>query len=808
MKKLLLFLILLLPLGLAAQTLTQTIRGTVVDSESKFPLIGVSVSVSLEDGAIIGTVTEVDGTFRLEEVPVGRQTVNLTYLGYEPAILNNIIVSSAREVILDVEMEESVAELQEVTVVAQRDGEVRNEMATVSARQFSVEETDRYAGSRGDPGRMASNFAGVQGADDSRNDIVIRGNSPQGVLWRLEGVNIPNPNHFAIPGTGGGPVTILNNKYLANSDFFTGAFPAEFGNSVAGVFDLRMRNGNNEKHEFSGQLGFLGTELLAEGPISKENKSSYLLSYRYSTLQLFTFMGIDVGTDAIPQYQDAAFRLNFPTKKGGNIAFWGLGGISDINIVLSEAEAPDTTTLIFGSNDRDQYFGSTMGVAGVTWTQPTNENTYIKVTGSASYQKVDAYHDYIFRHVEDGQFVVDSLPQILGYSFAETKYSLYGFVNHKINRRQTLKAGLNVDYIGMNYLDSVRVVTLNPEPDPAALTDWRIRWDANEGAILLQPYINWKYKASERLTLTAGLTSLYFSINNNSFSPIEPRVGMSYDLDEASKLSFGYGLHSQILPGYLYYYGYETVGDDPQEHNLNLGLQKSHHLVLGYERLLGKSFRLKAETYYQYLFDIPVEVESSSFSLLNSGSGFSRFFPDTLTNTGTGRNYGVELTLEKFFSDGYYFLITGSVFDSKYEGSDGVLRNTVFNGRYAFNGLFSKEFTFNKGSALNIGAKVTYTGGRWYGPVDLDESQKQLEIIWEDEGAFTQQFPAYFRVDAKLSYRWNRPKVTHEFAVDFVNVFDRENILTLTFAPEHPQGPIVEEYQLGFLPIFFYKLDF
>jgi hypothetical protein len=807
MRTPLLLLILLFPIGLLAQPLTQTIRGTVVDKESKFPLIGVSISVNTADGNIIGAVSDVDGTYRLEEVPVGRQAVSFTYLGYESVLLNNIIVSSAREVILNIEMEESIANLSEVTVVAQRNGEVRNEMATVSARQFSVEETDRYAGSRGDPGRMASNFAGVQGADDSRNDIVIRGNSPQGVLWRLEGVNIPNPNHFAIPGTGGGPVTILNNKYLSNSDFFTGAFPAEFGNSIAGVFDLKMRNGNNEKHEFSGQLGFLGTELLAEGPLSKEAKSSYLLSYRYSTLQLFTFMGIDVGTDAIPQYQDAAFRLNFPRANGGTISLWGLGGISNIDIVLSGQEAPDTSTLIFGSNDRDQYFGSTMGIAGVTWTQPTaGGNTFFKVTGSASYQAVVADHDYIFRRVENDLFVVDSLPQILDYTFAESKFSLYGFVNHKINTRQTLKAGINLDYLQMSYIDSVRIVLT--DVDPNSLSSWRTRWDARQGAILAQPYINWKYRASEKLTLTAGITSLYFGLNDNSFSPLEPRLGLSYNLNNTSKLTFGYGLHSQILPGYLYFYSEETLNGDPQEHNLDLGLQKSHHLVLGYEKMVANNLRLKIETYYQYLFDIPVEVESSSFSLVNSGAGFSRFFPDTLVNEGTGRNYGLEVTLEKFFSQGYYFLLTASAFDSKYKGSDQVLRNTSFNGRFAFNAVFAKEFTFQSGSALNLGANITYNGGRWYGPADVEASAAQLEIIYQDETINTLQFPAYFRVDGKVSYRWNRPKVTHEFSVDFVNLLDRENILTLTFAPDHPDGPIVEEYQLGFLPIFFYKLDF
>ncbi len=791
-------------------TATQTVRGKVVDRESKYPLLGVNVVLITDKGEGNGTITEDDGTYRLDNVPLGRQTLEFTYVGYEKTVLNNIIVGSGKEVILDVEMTESATELGMVEVIGQRSGETRNEMAPVSARQFSVEETDRYAGSRGDPGRMASNFAGVQGADDSRNDIVVRGNSPQGVLWRMEGVSIPNPNHFAIPGTGGGPVTILNNKYLDNSDFFTGAFPAEFGNGIAGVFDLRMRNGNNERHEISGQLGFLGTEVMAEGPISRDKGSSYLLSYRYSTLQIFQFLGIQVGTDAIPYYQDGAFRLNFPTKNGGSLALWGVGGLSDIDIILSEQEAPDTATLIYGSNDRDQYFGSRMGVAGLTLTQPFSANTFVKATVSASNQLVDANHDLIFRREENGLFVYDSLPPILDYEFEESKISFNAFVNQKLGRRTTLKAGINADMLFMRYFDSARAVIVTPEPElPTLLGPWRTRWDAKERALLLQPFAQVKYKAGERLTMLAGLTSLYFSLNENSFSPVEPRLGLTYDLSRNQRLSLGYGLHSQNLPGYLYFYGYESVENDPVEQNKGLGLFKSHHAVLSYDWFIAKNLRFKLETYYQYLYDIPVDTFSSSFSIVNTGSGFTRFFPNKLVNEGTGRNYGVEITAERFFSKGYYLLFTGSVFDSKYAGSDGELRNTTFNGRFAFNLVAAREFTFKKGSALNLGGKLTTVGGRWYGPVDEQASADALEIIYESASVNTLQFRPYFRADLKVSYRWNRPKVSHEFAVDFVNVTGQQNILTLTYAPDHPSGnPIREEYQLGFLPIFFYKLDF
>jgi len=750
-----------------------------------------------------------DGIFRIEGVPLGRISIVFSYLGYNDVQLTDVIVNSAKEVILNIKMQEKVMELDEVVVYAKRSGEVSNEMATVSAREFSVQETNRYAGSRGEPARMASNFAGVQGADDSRNDIIIRGNSPQGVLWRLDGFNIPNPNHFSIPGTGGGPVTILNNKFLANSDFFTGAFPAEYGNGIAGVFDLKMRNGNNAKHEFSAQLGFLGTELMAEGPIGKSG-ASYLATYRYSTLQLFQFLNINVGTDAVPQYQDAAFRLNFPMKKGGNFAIFGIGGLSRIDIVQSTDMEVDTSTLIFGSNDRDQYFGSRMGIVGATYTQPININTFVKAGVSASHSYVNANHDYFERSIVNNQYRLDTLVNVLDYTFIENKYSAYLYTNWKVNKKLSLKAGINTDVFQLNYQDQVRRIIPSTTGGTTLFRDWRTRWDAAEFTALIQPYIQAKYRVSEDLTITSGLTSTYYSINSESFSPIEPRLGLSYQIDPSQKIGVGVGVHSQIQSNYLYFYGnrLDATGS-PERYNKDIGLTKSNHLVVSYDKTLAKNLRLKLETYYQYLYNIPVEKELSSFSLINAGSGFSRFFPTELSNSGDGRNYGVELTIEKFFTGGYYFLVTSSIFDSKYRGSNEEWRNTAFNGNHASNALFAKEFDLGGKSSINIGGKVTYAGGRRYGEVDELESARELEIVYKDNSKLNQlQFRPYFRTDAKVNYRYNTKRLTHELAIDFVNIFNTKNILTLTYAPDNPLGPIREEFQLGFLPLFYYRVDF
>lgn len=789
-----------------AQEITSTIRGKVLDKDTRIPLIGVSILLLGDSSSFKGTVSDINGDFELKEVPVGRHELKFTYIGYQPRVMSNIILNSGKQVVLNVDLEESAVQMKTVEIKANRNGEALNEMATVSARAFDVAETDRYAGSRGEPARMASNFAGVQGADDSRNDIVIRGNSPSGLLWRLEGIEIPNPNHFNIPGTAGGPVSIINNKNLGNSDFFTGAFPAEYGNGIAGVFDLKMRNGNNRTHELSAQLGFLGLELFGEGPLSKSSGASYLFTYRYSTVAAFSALGIDIGTTAAPQYQDASLRVNFPLKNGGQLAMFGLGGISDIAIVLSDQEEPDRN--IFGDNDRDQYFASNMGVVGASYTKALNKKTFMKWTIAGTQSEVSADHDLIWRRLDaNNRFIVDSLTKILDYTFSERKVATAFYVNRKINTKHMLKYGVVGDMYFFNHQDSARVI----DTTDARYYSWVTRWQSNESAMLLQPYIQWKYRPNNNLTINAGLHAQYFSLNG-SLSPVEPRLGMSYTLPKSGKLSFGYGLHSQLPPTYLLFFGNRMDAEGrPITYNKQMDFLKSHHLVLGYDKMLSNNVRFKVETYTQYLFNIPVSRVPSSFSLVNTGAGFTRFFPDSLVNEGLGRNYGIEFTLEKFFSKGYFFMLTASLFDAKYRGSDRVWRNTDFNGNYAFNALFTKEWRIGEKNSIQTGTKITTTGGRWYGPADIAASNNQKELVEIDSLKNTLQHRPYFRADIKVNWKRNARSLTHELGIDFVNIFNTRNILALTYAPDESNDPtksIREEYQLGFLPVFYFRVDF
>ncbi len=790
------------PLLLCAQT-TQTIRGKVMDKESHYPLDGATVKLLEAPNTIV--ISGNDGKFRMENVPVGRHSIEIEYTFYKTRVIP-LIVTAGKEIILAISMEDAFTEIEEgVEITAKKKGEINNDMASVSGKSFSVEETDRYAGSRSDPARMASNFAGVQGADDSRNDIVVRGNSPSGVLWRVEGIDIPNPNHFAISGTSGGPVSVLNNKTMANSDFFTAAFPAEYGNSTAGVFDLKLKNGNNEKHEFTGQFGFLGTEAMAEGPLSKNTGASYLFAYRYSTVSMFSLLGIDIGTSAVPKYQDLSFKFNFPLKNEANLSFFSISGKSDIDILISNQDDPSEVDL-YGENDRDQLFGTRIAIIGSTYSKALNEKTFIKSTTAASIQNQRTNHILIFRHIDSTlstpQFVVDSTRPLMKYWFTESKISNFTSVNKKFNKKNTLKFGLSSDYYLFDFNDSI---------DTNGDNNWETRWDQHSTAFMIRPFVQWKHNFSEKTTLNLGIHQTYFS-QGNAYSYPEPRIGFNYRFKENQSLNFGAGLHSQIQPTYTYFYLNDSTNGRMKSSNDNLDLSRSAHFVLGYDRLLGSNASLRMETYYQYLFNIPVSrLYQNSLSMINAGGGFSRFFPESLENKGTGVNYGIEMTVERRFLKGYYFMLTGSLYNSSYKGSDGIERDTDFNGNFAVNGLFGWEKKLKDRNTIGVGTKITWAGGKRYGYIDSIASRLASEVLFKDEGYNSLQFRDYFRADLKLNYRINGKKknITHEIAVDIVNLTGVKNILSLTYAPDSNTGsPFVENYQLGRLPIFYYKVDF
>ena len=380
-------------------------------------------------------------------------------------------------------------------------------MTTVSARSFSVEESKRYAGSLNDVSRMAQNFAGVQGGNDSRNDIIVRGNSPTGILYRMEGIDIPNPNHFARFGTTGGPVSMLNNNVLSNSDFLTAAFPAEYGNAIAGVFDLKMRAGNNEKHEFMFQFGFNGAELMAEGPLLKKNGSSYLISYRYNDLTLFQKMGVNIGTNAVPKYQDVSVKLNFPHKKGVTSLF-AIGGLSDINLL---AENVDTNDLYSIANS-NTYFKSNVGVVGLNHKHRIGKSAYINISSA-----IQSSFNYIKNDTVDTNFENPFLTYFNQSTIS--KWTNVAYYNRKISAKHLLKMGIQSDFYFLSLHDSAYVKEFQGIPVYSFVS---LR-SFNGNTLLIQPYVQYQYKPTPTITLNLGIHYQLLTLNNKG--NIEPRAG-------------------------------------------------------------------------------------------------------------------------------------------------------------------------------------------------------------------------------------------------------------------------------------------
>lgn len=763
---------------------TQTIKGTVIDDQSGNVLAGATVSIEGSKQAI----TDNSGIFYLRNVSVGRQNVTVSMTGYESALLSNIEVTSSKEVVLEIRIKEKVQKMEEVIVKGGRSKtRALNEAAVVSARQLSIDEAFRYSGTRNDPSRMAQNFAGVSGGNDARNDIIIRGNSPAGVLWRMDGIDIPNPNHFSTLGSTGGPVSILNINTLKNSDFLTSAFPAQYGNALAGVFDLRLRNGNTGKTEFTGQMGFNGFEFGAEGPVNKESKSSYLINYRYSMVAALQNIGLKFGTgSATPYYQDGTFKVNLPTKKAGTFSIFGLGGESHIHFLPA---AQDDENL-YASNDgtaRDRNFKSLTGVMGLSHQYFYNSTASAKTTFAVSGFSSKYNEDIIETGKADKRAFYRKTEQ-LKYSFSHT-------FNKKFSAKNQLTAGVVAD------INTLQLVQDYIKDGDSVLSNLL---NNNETALLLKAFTNFNHRFTDKLSTNMGVYYQNFTVNNTG--SIEPRWNLKYQLRPNQSLSVGAGLHSQTQPLEVYFYQTKNNNGAVSYTNKELDFVKSAHGVLGYDINLTKYFRIKTEVYGQYIYNAAVERNASAFSMINTGSTFG--FPDktNLVNNGKGYNYGIELTAERFLHKGLYYLLTVSVFESKYKGSDHVWRSTAFNSNYVVNALGGKEFKLNSKTTFGIDTKFTITGGQRYTPFDIAASKAAGYVLYKENEAYSLQQENYLRWDLKFSYVRNLKRVTQKWYIDLQNLTGRENIYIQTLNPK--TGVVSRINQIGFFPNINYQITF
>ena len=761
--------------------LTQTLRGTLIDYDTKVPIVGAKVILP-ETDPLKGSITDENGDFRIEDVAIGRVNLVIKAIGYQEMNLPSILVESGKEKILNLEMIPDVKVLTKVQVSAQKDkSESINKMATVSAKTFTVEETNRYAGSLNDPARMVSGFAGVTGNAEGNNDIVVRGNSPRGVLWRLEGIDIPNPNHFSDNGATGGPINALNGSVLANSDFFSGAFAPEYGNALSGVFDVKMRQGNNEKREYSFSLGALGVDATLEGPFKKGYRGSYMVNYRYSSVGLLDKLGIlDFG--GIPIYQDAAFKLLLPTKKAGTFSLIGLGGMSRID----ETDEDEETGKVYGRYD----FRANLGVVGLKHTYIASPKVYFKSFVSVSTQYNGG----------EGNFLNSDSVLFLAEreGFTDNKIKAQTIANYKFNQKNIFQVGATYTHLNYNFFY---------EDDYADEDGVMTRFTDSKGdAGMLQSFLSWKYRITNDLTLVSGLHHTHFFLNDNY--AVEPRAGMKWQISPRHSLSAGFGMHSRLESPSVYLFNELQEDGTYKFPNRELDFTKANHYVLGYGYRLSENLHLKSELYYQQLHNVPVARDAESdFSFLNWASGIPEF---EMINEGEGRNYGVELTLERFFENNFYFLATGSLYKSQYTLKDGTERSTRFDANYAANFLAGKEFKFgrkkNYNKTFGINTKVSLIGGNRFTPLDLEASQDAGYTIRNWDNPWGQKGEDIFIMNLGLTYRCDRARLSHSFKIDIQNLTNNQAVVSEWYNGR--TGKVETDTQLSFIPNVIYTIKF
>ncbi|MEI6142638.1 MAG: TonB-dependent receptor [Mariniphaga sp.] len=787
--KTLFFIILILVLevvNLYSQVNNKPLSGTVIDAESHTPLPGANVVVT-SYAKFNGCSTDSLGKFHIL-LPPGRHTLTISFLGYTPQTIKDIQVGSGKETSVVVGLSEVPQQTGEVEVRG-KSGRALNTMATVSVRTLRSQDAARYAGGYFDASRMVTNFPGVSaGNGDDKNEIVIRGNSPRGLLWRLEGIEIPNPNHLSSgQGASGGAYSMITTNALSGFDFFTGAFPAEYGNAYSGVMDLNLRTGNSSKREYSLGLSVVGAEASAEGPFNNKSGNSWYADFRYANFSFLTNYGIiDPETlGIIPRSTDWVVKATFKTKKAGIFDFFTIGGSSKVGDLAST----DVSQIKNGA-DKDEYLETHfLAVAGIKhlWILPDSK-TYLRTTLGFSYQNEEFTND-----------VIDTLLlKTVTYSetFKTPALRFSTVLNHKFDAHHSIRLAIshnnmNGDLFAKRYVSAAVYDTLlNTKTN-----GWHNSYSAQ-----------WKYKANAPIEINTGLHVLHSGITKELIW--EPRFGIVFYLPFDQQISFGSGLHSRIEPLSIYNYKIKIDNTHRSKANSNLKTIKALHFTLGYNKQFGSDWHFGLEAYVQSLYKVPVSTNiTSQYSIVNSSYGL----PDmVLVNNGKGINKGIELTLEKDFTHNYYFLLTASIFSSKYKGPDGNWYNTYYNNRFIYNLTGGKEFQVGKERQNTIGfnLKTLIRGGFRYTPVDQALSIKNKRVVYNISETYGERLPAYQRLDAGLSFRLNKPKRAWIFMADIQNVTNRKNIYRMKFA--YQSGKIVESTSksIGIIPVATIKVEF
>ena len=744
-----------------AQEITQTVTGKVKDATINSSLPGANVSIFEKDKLITGASTDEQGKFSLSIIP-GRYRVEVSFTGYQ-STEQELLVIAGKSSTLEFALHESPLVLDEVTVIPPN-------VSEPGVTSLSIEKTLRAPANFFDPVRMLTSYPGVVTTNDQANSISVKGYSPNGVLWRLQGLDIVNPNHTANAGTlsdkptaSGGGVSILSAQLLDKTDFHSGNLSPRYGNALAGVMDMSLRTGATEKMQYTAQASLIGIDLAAEGPINKSKQSSFLVNYRYSTVGLLSQMGVNFGDETI-NFQDVSFNLSFPSKKGGNLSVFGFWGVSknlfDAKPESEWKEEKDRYTI--------KYEGSAMGVGVVNQFKPGWASVSLGAAFSSQQQTRTSESTPVpYQHIVSEN-----------YSSDRSIFSSYLRAIHKFSNRESIELGIASSYLD-NSLDAITRFE-------DIVSNYSVSGSVR--GLLLQPYFNWSQHIGE-FNLNAGIRYIKYTYNQSD--SWEPRLSLSRNISN-NLFTISYGRTSQWQQTQTYL----------ARNNSKLPFTKSDQFAFEWKRKFNTNLSVVSSIYYHHLTDVPIYPYSYSYSLVNQ---WEDFVPDNLASDGVGKNYGIDAYVEKRFYEDFYFMISAAFYESMYKNPIGKYEDTRFNGNYTSSFLTGKEWK-SRNKVFGVHARILYSGGLRQVPIDPFYSE-QVGTTYNDlSQGYSIKNPDYFRTDLRVSWRKNKPGYTRTLSIDIQNVTGKLNVAYQyfdTFLKE-----VTTKYQLGIIPVIAYRVDF
>ena len=772
-------------IGITSQSLFgqayQTVRGNISETFTETPIEGVAVKL-LKDGlAIKEVISNPMGNFSFEKVELGTYDVLFKHVNYHSFIDPGVEVSISKEIVLEIQMQSRNNSLDTVEVEpAKLRGVPTNEMATTSSFSIEAGDAKRIAGGLDDPIRVAGTLPGVTSATGfSENFISIRGNSPRSLKYQMEGITLPNPTHFSRIGSAGGTFTIFSLHLLDKSDFYTGAFSAEYGDALGGVFDAKFRRGNQEKHEHMIQVGVLGLDIASEGPLNKGKKASYAINYRYGLVGLARL----IGYPSQPTYQDLSLSLNFPITKRSNFKLFGIGGSS----LRTRTATLDSETWEESIDRTNLILSSKMAMMGGVFKHFIRENTVLKATAAISYTQ----------QLDNKQYVTD----------------LYSLIDQRTNEYTSLPISTAVS---LKHKFSKKHFNISGASYTNTLHDWNTKrysfvtntfnspFNGKGVSNEFKAYSASKFFLSEKWSVNVGLHYTYYDVNKKQ--ALEPRGSIAYQISENHSISASAGMHSQIENFATYMYTDRAATIANRFPNQNLDFIRSNHYILGYKGKVWTNHSLRVEVYYQDLYNIPTEV-NGTYAMVNFAE-LTDIRP--LVNNGTGQNYGLDVGFERYSDNGLYYIVNASVYRSLYTGSDGVERSTAYDNQYNVKFLLGKEYKLKKKNekykAFAWNTNLAAMGGQPYTPIDLVASEAEQETVYNESLAFSERDKPVVFLDFTFSYKINKNNKRTVWSLQIKNLFSNSNAIYREYDTVTKSQVVVPSS--SFFPVLSYHLEF